>query len=241
MNKSFEPFEERIGYTFSDKTLLRTALTHSSYSRTGGENYKNNERLEFLGDAVLGLCVGEQIYSTYKGVSEGAMSKARAAAVCESALYEAAKKLGIPDVILLGYGEAVSGGRDKPSILSDALEALIGAIYLDGGLEEARKFILSFTDVKTSFNSSKSKDYKTRFQEYVQERHMGNIEYDVVDVKGPDHKRVFTIEVKINGTVYGKGVGYSKLEAGKNAAKMALMSLKTDTSENQRNEIENKE
>ena len=225
MDTKLELFQERIGYSFNDKNLLRTALTHSSFVKGSHEHRRDNERLEFLGDAVLGLCVGEQIYRTFDGVSEGIMSRARANAVCEAALYEAAKKLGIPDVILLSYGETVSGGKDKPSILSDAVEALIGAIYLDGGLEAARTFILSFTDVRLSFNASKRKDDKTQLQEYVQERHMGNISYDVVDIKGPDHKRIFTIEVKINDIVYGKGTGYSKHEAGRNAAAQALTVL----------------
>ena len=226
-SQSLEKFQDRICYKFKDDNLLKTALTHSSYVKSAGahENCTDNERLEFLGDAVLGRCVGEQIFRTYECVSEGVMSRARAAAVCESALYDAAKALGIPEVIRLSYGEAVSGGRDKPSILSDALEALIGAIYLDAGLEEARKFILSFTDIRSSYSISKKKDEKTRLQEYVQERHMGIISYEVTDIQGPDHRRVFTIAVKINSTVYGMGTGYSKHEAGKCAAAEALFKL----------------
>ena len=217
-------FQQKIGYTFKDISLLRTALTHSSFVRgnSSHEDCKDNERLEFLGDAVLGLCVGEKIFRTYTSVSEGVMSRTRAVAVCEETLYTVAKELGMPEYILMSYGEVMSGGRDKPSILSDALEAVIGAIYLDGGLEEARKFVLSFTDVAGSYNKSRKKDSKTRLQEYVQERHMGTISYDVVDVSGPDHKRVFTIELKINDVLYGKGVGLSKHEAGMNAATEAL-------------------
>lgn len=224
-------FQNKIGYSFKDKSLLLTALTHSSFVKGGNgkSGNKDNERLEFLGDAVLSLCVGEQIFRTYTGISEGVMSRTRAAAVCESALYEAAKKLGIPNMILLSYGEAVSGGRDKPSILSDALEAVIGAIYLDGGLEPARKFILSFTDVKLSYNASRMKDDKTRLQEYVQERHMGNIAYEVINISGPDHKREFTIQVKIGENVYGTGKGLSKHEAGRHAAAEALSVLETKT------------
>ena len=225
--RKLDNFQARIGYTFKNKSLLKTALTHSSYVKSSpyGANRHDNERLEFLGDAVLGLCIGEQIFKTYSDASEGIMSRARAAAVCENALYEASKKIGIPECILLSYGEAVSGGRDKPSILSDALEAVIGAIYIDGGLDEARKFILSFTDVCDYYKSSKNKDEKTRLQEYIQERHMGSISYDVVSMSGPDHHRCFTISVKINGTEYGQGSGFSKHEAGRNAASAALKKL----------------
>lgn len=221
-----ERFQELIGYEFHDKQLLYNALTHSSFIKANShKNDANNERLEFLGDAVLGLCVGEEIFRTYPHISEGVMSRVRAASVCETALYEAAKKMQIPSVIRLGYGESVSGGRDKPSILSDAVEALIGAIYLDGGLEEARKFIFSFTDIESSYHSSRQKDDKTKLQEYVQEKHMGTISYDVISVTGPDHNHVFTMEVKINDITYGKGTGHSKHEAGKNAAAQALCTL----------------
>lgn len=233
MSEALNRFQERIGYAFKDVSLLRTALTHSSYVKSNNAQgvCKDNERLEFLGDAVLGLCVGEQIFKTYNNISEGVMSRTRAAAVCEGALYEAAKKLGIPNVILLSYGESISGGRDKPSILSDALEAVIGAIYLDGGLEVARKFILSFTDVSYSYNASRKKDHKTRLQEFVQERHMGTIHYEVIKITGPDHKREFTIQVKINETVYGVGTGTSKHEAGKAAAMQALSKLENTDKE----------
>lgn len=222
--------QDKIGYRFNEPLLLREALTHSSYSRCFPEDvekygFRDNERLEFLGDAVLGLCVGEKLFLTYKGVSEGAMSRARAAAVCEEALYLAAKRLGVAEHIIMSYGEVMSGGRDKPSILSDAMEAVIGAIYLDGGLEQARQFVMSFTDVTQFFNSSRKKDSKTRLQEYVQERRLGNISYQVVEVSGPDHKRVFTIEVRIDDKVHGTGTGSSKHDAGMNAAANALHSL----------------
>ena len=227
MSEKLDSFQARIGYTFKDPELLKTALTHSSYVKAcvQGEGVRDNERLEFLGDAVLGLCVGEQIFRTYDSINEGSMSRARAVAVCEGTLYEAAKELGIPAVLRLSYGEASSGGRDKPSILSDALEAVIGAIYLDGGLEEARRFILSFTDVKSSFAISHNKDEKTHLQELVQEKHMGAIAYEVVSTSGPDHMRIFTIAVTINGEVFGTGKGKSKHEAGRLAAAEALKAL----------------
>lgn len=227
MNKKLEDFQKCIDYSFNDIELLRTALTHSSFAKTAGQDKKvhDNERLEFLGDAVLGLCVGEQIFRTYSGISEGVMSRTRANAVCEEALYEAAKNMGLPDMMLLSYGEVMSGGKDKPSILSDALEAVIGAIYLDGGLEAARKFVLSFTDVQSAYKASRKKDSKTRLQEFVQERHMGQVDYVVVAVDGPDHRHTFTIDVRLNGAVLGTGRGMSKHEAGKAAAEMALSNL----------------
>lgn len=229
-SQNLEVFQNIIGYSFKDLSLLRTALTHSSYARGSGNtsHAKDNERLEFLGDAVLGLCVGEQIYKTYSAISEGVMSRVRAAAVCEEALFRAAKKLRIPEFLLMSYGEVMSGGREKPSILSDALEAVIGAIYLDGGLDAARKFVLSFTDVASSYNESKIKDSKTRLQEYVQERHMGPITYEVIGTDGPDHKRTFTIELRINDIVYGTGTGLSKHEAGRHAAEQALKKLENN-------------
>lgn len=218
-----------LGYRFQDLTLLNTALTHTSFVKGDGKRGSHNERLEYLGDAVLELCVSEEIYKRYPGWSEGEMTRARAGIVCEPALYEAARQCFVlQSYILLGHGEENTGGRDKPSILSDALEALIGAVYLDGGIDEARAFVLRFTEqaLAGSIKKGPQKDFKTALQEYAQRLHLGAIAYHLVDTKGPDHKKVFYMQVTLNGNLAGEGVGASKQEAGQKAAKQALDALR---------------
>ena len=170
LTNALEALEETLAYPFFDRSLLETALTHTSFVKGDGKRQAHNERLEFLGDAVLELCVSEHLYRGHPDLQEGAMTRQRARLVCERALFSAAVALGIPAVLRLGNGEELTGGRNKPSIVSDALEAVIGAIYLDGGLEHARRVILErvirlLEDAKVD---ELDRDYKTRLQEHVQ-------------------------------------------------------------------------
>jgi ribonuclease-3 len=222
--KCLTALESKLNYSFGDVALLDTAMTHTSYVKGDGRARMHNERLEFLGDAVLELCVSEYLFKRFSEFDEGAMTRLRAQTVCEGALFEIAKELGLGEALLLGRGEDHSGGRDKPSILSDALEAVIGALYIDGGMETARGFILSFIDgsVEAALKGGALKDYKTMLQEYVQKRHMGAIAYRLLGSSGPDHSKVFMMEVTIAGIPSGIGEGHTKQEAGQRAAKAAL-------------------
>ncbi|MCH5278530.1 MAG: ribonuclease III [Christensenellaceae bacterium] len=214
----------KLSYSFTDPSILNTALTHSSF--VNGENRASvhNERMEFLGDAVLELCVSEYLYLNYPKMNEGMMTRTRSRAVYEPALYEVAQNFELGKYLLLSHGEENTGGREKPSILSDALEAVIGAMYLDGGVDCAKTFILGFVkqSIEEAIKSVSAKDYKTLLQEYVQHTRQGNLEYTVIGINGPDHKRVFTMQVSIGGVVYGFGDGGTKQEAGQNAAKATL-------------------
>lgn len=220
-----EVFESLIGYSFSDKALLQTALTHSSYTLKN-QSTPNNERLEFLGDSVLGLCMSEMLYKRFSDVDEGILTRARAKIVRESTLYEIAKRIGVGEFLLMSNGEESSGGRDKPSILSNALEAIIGAIFLDSNLDNAKEFINKFFNIEEALVNADNKDYKTFLQEYVQEKRMGEIRYEVVETTGPVHKLEFTLRVSIANKPYSTGKGNSKLEAGQNAAKETIEMLK---------------
>lgn len=222
-----ERLQTVLGYTYNDIGLLNTALTHTSYVKGENRNAIHNERLEFLGDAVLELIVSEYLFKNNPSMNEGLMTRIRSRAVYETALFDAAMNIGLGDYLLLSHGEEHTGGREKPSILSDALEALIGSMYLDGGIECAKKFILGFavSSIREAVKTVTVKDHKTLLQEYIQQNHTGTIEYEVVGVSGPDHKRVFTIEVRINGKPYGSGKGCSKQEAGQNAAHATLLML----------------
>lgn len=215
--------EEKIGYRFQDKKLLERAITHSSYANEGKKNGKNNERLEFLGDSVLSLVVAKHLFLRYKDIPEGELTKLRANLVCERALDEFAKKIDLGSYLLLGKGEEMTGGRKRPSILSDAFEAVIAAIYLDGGFEEAERFVLSFIPKELDVKSTnKLADYKTALQEIIQQNREEKIEYVMVSEKGPDHAKIFTFEVMLNSNVIGKGEGSSKKQAEQNAAREAL-------------------
>lgn len=223
--------QKRIGYQFADFTLLDTALTHTSFVKGDGKGSAHNERLEYLGDAVLELCISEQLFLRYPNWSEGAMTRARALIVCETALDQAARTyFSLQEYLLLGHGEENTGGRTKPSILSDALEALIGAIYLDGGLPAAKAFIMRFAlpALEQAVDGGLGKDHKTSLQEYVQKKHLGSIGYRLVAATGPDHKKEFRIRVSLNDRLVGEGVGSTKQEAGQRAAKAALRLLRTE-------------
>ena len=219
--------QETLHYSFKDQGVLNTALTHTSYVKGENRNAGHNERLEFLGDAVLELIVSEYLYINNPQMNEGLMTRIRSRAVYENALFDAARTIDLGSYLLLSHGEEHTGGREKPSILSDALEAVIGAIYIDGGIEPAKEFILSFAVnfINDAISTISAKDFKTLLQEHIQQQHSGNLEYNVISVTGPDHKRVFTIEADINGKPYGRGQGNSKQEAGQNAAHATLMML----------------
>jgi ribonuclease-3 len=219
--------EGTLEYTFADRSLLETALTHTSFVKGDGKRQTHNERLEFLGDAVLELCVSEHLYLQQPRLQEGAMTRHRARLVCEHALFHAAVSLGIPAHLRLGNGEELTGGRNKPSIVSDALEAVLGAVYLDGGLEHARRVILEHVirQLEEARVDEMDKDFKTRLQEHVQKGHIGTLEYECMDETGPEHQKRFTICVRLSGEKIGEGSGLNKQSAGQEAAKSALLHL----------------
>lgn len=215
---------ERMGYRFQTPETLRNALMHSSFSPGEG---RDNERMEFLGDAVLELCVSEELYFRFPAMREGQMTKNRASIVCEDALFHAAQSLRLGDYILLGKGEEASGGREKPSILSDAFEAVICAIFLDGGLEPAKAFVHRFVLSQLDLSSAAfEKDHKTRLQELIHARtHGKQVSYRLVHEEGPDHLKTFTMQAVLDNEVLGEGKGNSKQSAGQAAAKAALLRL----------------
>ncbi len=214
-------FEEKIGYKFNNIKLLEIALTHSSYANE--KNLKEyNERLEFLGDSVLGFITADYFYRNLKHLPEGVMTKRRAACVCEKSLFKFAGEIELGSAIRLGKGEELMGGRERPSILADAFEAVIAAIYLDSGLESAREFVLRF--IKTAAHENLNlKDYKTQLQEIIQKNPDEHLTYVVASESGPDHNKVFEVELLLNSNVVGCGVGRSKKIAEQEAAKQALI------------------
>lgn len=217
-------FENRIEYKFKNPKLLEEALTHSSYANEHRDKrIKCNERLEFLGDAVLSVVVADYIFENYPDLPEGELTKLRSALVCEKALYMFGKQIKLGEYLLLSRGEKNGGGAERPSIVSDAFEAVIAAIYLDGGLDSARKHILRFVipEVK-NMRTKPFKDYKTTLQEIVQKNPGEILEYNMVSESGPDHDKHFVFEVYLNSNVIGKGGGRSKKEAEQNAAREAL-------------------
>ena len=211
-------FENNIQYTFKDISLLELALTHSSYANESKCPMAYNERLEFLGDAVLQLVTSEKLYTENPDMPEGRMSKQRAALVCEDALAEYSKQIELGRFMFLGKGEENTGGRERPSVLADAFEAVIGAIFLDGGLEPAKRFVRRFLDdARLSVQ-----DYKTLLQEIIQKNPGERLSYVVVGESGPDHDKSFVMEVRLNSNPIGKGIGKSKKQAEQQAAKEAL-------------------
>lgn len=213
--------EKNIGYEFSDKALLTRALTHSSYANENSHTHQDNERLEFLGDSVLGFITAEYLFTNHKNQPEGELTKLRSYAVCEKSLFEFAKQIDLGDNILLSHGEEKTGGRERASVLSDAFEALIAAIYLDGGIENAKEFVLRFVapyvEQKPSF-----KDYKTMLQEVIQRNAGEQLSYVLVSESGPDHDKRFEVEAHLNSNVIGRGTAGSKKKAEQEAARQAL-------------------
>lgn len=219
----FTEFEKKIGYTFKNKELLHEALSHSSYANELKRGRNSNERLEFLGDSVLSIVVSKHLFTHFKHLPEGELTKIRASLVCEKALFEFSKKIDLGKHILLGKGEENSGGRTRPSIVSDAFEAVIAAVFLDGGMVEAEKYVLSFVPKNLEANSSKSlHDYKTMLQEIIQKNPEERVEYVLADQTGPDHDRSFVVQVRLNSNVIGTGEGHSKKQAEQAAAREAL-------------------
>lgn len=217
-----DALEEKIGYKFKNKNLIEQALSHSSYANERKQPGGSNERLEFLGDSVLSIVVSDFLYKNLN-VAEGELTKMRASLVCEKSLHIFAKQINLGDYLHLGKGEENTGGRERPSILADAFEAVIAAIYLDGGMEAAAKHILHFMPedihhfVKPAFS-----DFKTVLQEIVQKNPEEKVEYVLIGEEGPDHNKRFVVEVRLNSQVIGKGSGRSKKEAEQLAAKEAL-------------------
>lgn len=219
---------DKMGISFGQIELLHKALTHTSYANEIKRyTVEHNERLEFLGDAILDAIISEELFRHYPDLPEGELTKARAAIVCEGSLAESAQAIDIGPYLLLGRGENASGGRERASILADAFEAIIGAIYLDSGIESCRTFILNNLSIdleKIKFGKH-SRDYKTRFQELVQKRPNYHIKYQIENESGPAHNKVFTISVMLNGEKLGVGVGKSKKDAEQKAACEALQKL----------------
>lgn len=213
--------EKIAGHSFKNPTLLETAITHTSYANEARNAVLHNERLEFLGDSVLSIVVSEYLF-TFNNMPEGELTRTRASLVCESALYEFAMQINLGSYLHLGHGEKKAGGARRPSILSDAFEAVIAALYLDGGIDAARSFILPFIK-KALENEVKPEDYKTRLQEIVQQNPEERLRYVVASETGPDHNKCFEVEVHLNSNCIGKGLGHSKKLAEQQAAKEALL------------------
>lgn len=216
-----EALEKQIGYTFQNKSLIETALTHSSYANEMKHGTKYNERLEFLGDAVLSIIVSDYLFNKFH-LPEGELTKLRASLVCEKTLHLFAQHISLGDYLRLGRGEEMTGGRERPSICADAFEAVIAAIYLDGGIEAARSFVLPFAVDMLEEHATPFKDYKTLLQEIIQQNPEEKLQYVLVEESGPDHDKRFVVEVHLNSNVIGQGVGRSKKEAEQQAAQKAL-------------------
>ncbi|OUN07691.1 ribonuclease III [Flavonifractor sp. An92] len=219
------PLEETLGYTFRDPSLLDHALTHSSYANENrARGSQSNERLEFLGDSVLGMVTADFLYRTHPDLPEGDLTRTRAALVCEESLVEVAHAWNLGAYLKLGRGESAGGGRSRPSIQADAVEAVLAAVYLDGGIGSARKIIQKYI-LDAEAERGKNRDYKTALQELVQRESGQVLQYHLVGSSGPDHAKVFTVEVTLNGKTVGRGEGHSKKEAEQNSARAAIDAL----------------
>ena len=218
--------EENIGYEFKNKELLKTALTHTSYAYE--HNVESNEKLEFLGDSILEFISSIFLFKNYTNLKEGEMTKVRATVVCEKSLYKVARMHNFSDFLYLGKSEKVSGGEDRPAILADSVEAVIAAIYLDGGLEEAQKFIIKnlSSEIEIASKNVGQKDYKTVLQEKLQEHGEVEIKYTILRETGPDHDKTFEAQVECNHKKLAIGEGKSKKQAEMEAARKALESMK---------------
>ena len=218
--------EAAIGYKFQNITLLQNALAHSSYANERWhDSLKSNERLEFLGDSVLGMVVAEHLYRNFPDRPEGELTRMRADMVCETSLAAIAEQIGLGQHLLLGHGEETGGGRNRASILADAVESVIAASFLDGGMAAARSFIERFVLNHVPVRQLTNKDYKTALQELVQQKKNQTITYRLAGESGPDHDKTFLVEVSLNGTVIGEGTGTSKKRAEQDAARAALEQL----------------
>lgn len=228
--EKMKELEKNIGYTFTDKNLMTEALTHTSYSnekkrnKSKNKGSQDNERLEFLGDSVLNLSITTFLFKNQPSLTEGELSRLRSTIVCEKSLRQAADTFKLGDFVFLGKGEEQTGGRNRDSNIADAMEALMGAIYLDAGFEEANKFILKYMGpiIELAVQGKLYGDYKTQFQEAVQKQGESKIEYKVVGESGPDHNKTFSVELLVNEKRVSVGEGHSKKEAEQSAAKEAL-------------------
>lgn len=225
MSSNLHDFEKRLGYKFHDISLLETALTHTSYANE--HKTMSYERLEFLGDAVLQMLTSKYIYKAYPDFPEGKMSRLRANIVCETTLFHIAERLGIGEAARLGHGEELTGGRTRPSILADMVEATLAAVYIDGGIEMAESIIFDAYGhiIEAAAEGRLINDYKTALQEKVQTGGKKQPEYAVIGESGPAHDKTFTMEVSVGGEVCGRGSGKTKQEAQQMAAKAALEKL----------------
>ena len=221
--------ETAIGYRFRNISLLQNALAHSSYANERWHNsLMSNERLEFLGDSILGMVVADHLYKTFPDRPEGELTRMRADMVCEHSLALVAEMIGLGGHLLLGKGEEQGGGRGRESILADAVESVIAACYLDGGMEAARSFVERFVLVNVPVTRLHNADYKTALQEQVQQKRNQTLLYTLVGESGPDHDKQFQVELSLNGKVIGRGVGSSKKRAEQDAARMALENLSAE-------------
>ena len=217
--------EERLGYQFKNRALLENALTHSSYANEHREaGLTSNERLEFLGDSVLGMVVADHLFREHPDMPEGELTRTRAALVCEGSLVEVARNLELGKYLRLGKGEDAGGGRERPSILADATEAVLAALYLDGGIAQARRAIRTLI-LGNEEEMSASRDYKTALQELVQRESGRTLHYRLVGESGPDHAKCFSVEVELDGVTVGAGEGRTKKAAEQNAARAAIDAL----------------
>ncbi|WP_143242320.1 ribonuclease III [Bhargavaea cecembensis] len=228
VHRKFAGFQEEYGIAFSDPALLYKAFTHSSYVNEHRKRIRDdNERLEFLGDAVLELTVSRFLFDTYPSMSEGELTKLRAAIVCEPSLVQFANELGFGKYVLLGKGEEQTGGRTRPALLADVFEAFVGALYLDHGFEVVGKFLEGVVFPKVKVGAfSHVMDYKSQLQEIVQQDAGGNLQYRIVEEKGPAHDRIFVSSVTVDGKELGRGEGKSKKEAEQLAARHAIAELR---------------
>lgn len=220
--------EEKLGYTFIDKELLIEAITHSSYSNENGQEIKNNERLEFLGDAVLEIIISNYLFRKYKNFPEGKLTRLRSKVVCEEILYDLAFKLNLGEYLLLGKGEELTGGRKRKSILADSVEAIIASVYLDAGINKAQELFLPIFKkyINLAVNGKLNIDYKTRLQELIQKDDSNKkLRYVVYDEEGPDHDKTFYVKVFLDKALIGRGEGKSKKNSEQEAAKIALISM----------------
>ena len=218
--------ENAIGYRFKNISLLQNALAHSSYANERWHNsLMSNERLEFLGDSVLGMLVAEYLYRTFPDRPEGELTRMRADMVCERALAQIAHQIGLGEHLLLGKGEEQGGGRSRDSILADAVESVIAACFLDGGMEAAKQFVERFVLTRVPVTKLNNADYKTALQELVQQKKNQTIAYVLIGETGPDHDKQFTVELTINGQTVGQGIGTSKKRAEQDAARVAFQKL----------------
>lgn len=217
--------EEAIGYVFNNKHILKQAFTHSSYAYEKKlDSLNSNERIEFLGDAVLQIFISDYLYEKYLKKDEGDLTKLRASIVCEPSLAILARHIGLGEFLILGRGEEKSGGRDRDSTLADTYESVIGSIYIDGGMKAAQTFLTEklLPNINLLTNNAQVVDYKTRLQEAIQKTSKTPLRYETIGQTGPDHRKIFTVKLSHNGKILGKGTGKSKKDAEQAAAKVAL-------------------